>query len=334
VDSLTQIVLGAAVGEAILGRKVGNKAILWGAVAGTIPDLDVLTNFFTDELTATEMHRGFSHSILFSVLFAPVFGWLVSKLHRKAGVGWKGWAWLMFGGLFTHPLLDAHTNWGTSLFWPLEYKVAYNNIFIIDPVYTIPFMVCVIWAMVLKRDNPKRKKINRLGIVISSTYMVLTLISKAVGYSHFIQSLEKQGIEYTRMTTNPTAFNSILWVATVETEDQFLLGYYSLFDGNAEVTFIPFDKNHDWLGEMQDEELTQRIIALAREWYTVQKEGDKIYINDLRFGQMKMGDDPHSFPFIHELWYEDGVLKAKQLEPDPSGMGEALAETFERIGGK
>ena len=42
MDSLTQIVLGAAVGEATLGRKVGNKALLWGAIAGTIPDLDVV----------------------------------------------------------------------------------------------------------------------------------------------------------------------------------------------------------------------------------------------------------------------------------------------------
>ena len=41
MDSLTQIVLGAAVGEAVLGKKVGNRAMLWGAVAGTIPDLDV-----------------------------------------------------------------------------------------------------------------------------------------------------------------------------------------------------------------------------------------------------------------------------------------------------
>ena len=82
MDSLTQIVLGAAVGEAVLGRKVGNKAILWGAVAGTIPDLDVLSKYFVDEVTALEMHRGFSHSILFSLLFAPIFGFLIKKCER------------------------------------------------------------------------------------------------------------------------------------------------------------------------------------------------------------------------------------------------------------
>lgn len=70
MDSLTQIVLGAAVGEAVLGRKVGNRAMLYGAIAGTIPDLDILSSYFTDTVTALEIHRGFTHSILFSIIFA------------------------------------------------------------------------------------------------------------------------------------------------------------------------------------------------------------------------------------------------------------------------
>ena len=109
MDSLTQIVLGAAVGEAVLGRKIGNKAMLYGAIAGTIPDLDVLAQTFTDTITATEMHRGFSHSIVFAVLAAPLLGWLTNKLEHKKGLGWQSWSWLFFWGIFTHPLLDIFT---------------------------------------------------------------------------------------------------------------------------------------------------------------------------------------------------------------------------------
>ena len=79
MDSLTQIILGAAVGEAVLGKKIGNKAMLYGAIAGTIPDLDVLSTFFTDKVTALEIHRGFTHSILFSALFAPILAFIVVK---------------------------------------------------------------------------------------------------------------------------------------------------------------------------------------------------------------------------------------------------------------
>ena len=95
MDSLSQIVLGAAVGEAILGTKVGNKAILWGAIAGTIPDLDVFANLFTDVVHATEMHRGFSHSIIFCSLFAPIIGWVAFKLQKQPNATWKQWSWMM-----------------------------------------------------------------------------------------------------------------------------------------------------------------------------------------------------------------------------------------------
>ena len=160
MDSLTQIVLGAAIGEAVLGKKLGNKAMLYGAIAGTIPDLDSFAPLFTDTLTSIEIHRGFTHSIVFSILFAPIFGWIISKIERKTGVSWKDWSWLIFWGLFTHPLLDAYTTWGTQLFWPFDLRLAYKNIFVIDALYTLPFLIFVILAMRCRRGSIKRRKYN------------------------------------------------------------------------------------------------------------------------------------------------------------------------------
>ncbi len=157
MDSLTQIVLGAAVGEAVLGKKIGNKAMLYGAIAGTIPDLDIFASYFTDTVTALEIHRGFSHSIFFSVLFAPIFGWLISKVERRSIASWKDWSLLMFWGLFTHPILDSFTTWGTQLFWPFATRLAFRNIFVIDPLYTLPFLLFLILAMRSKRDSKKRR---------------------------------------------------------------------------------------------------------------------------------------------------------------------------------
>jgi len=158
MDSLTQIVLGAAVGEAVLGKKVGNKAALFGAIAGTIPDLDIIARFLVDTVTATEWHRGFSHSILFSVLFAPLFGWLVWKMLPKKEASWRNWSWLFFWAMFTHPILDAFTTWGTQLFWPFSTRLAFQNIFVIDPLYTLPFLVLLILAMRYHRTSAKRRR--------------------------------------------------------------------------------------------------------------------------------------------------------------------------------
>ena len=81
MDSLTQIVLGASVAETALGKKIGNKAIFLGAIAGTIPDLDIIMRFFVDDLSASVMHRGFSHSLIFPFIVAPILGVLSKKIY-------------------------------------------------------------------------------------------------------------------------------------------------------------------------------------------------------------------------------------------------------------
>ncbi len=88
MDSLTQIVLGAAVGEAVLGKKVGNRAMLWGAIAGTIPDLDIISNLWLSDLQGLAAHRGFSHSFLFAILGALVMGYTVSKIYDSPYHKW------------------------------------------------------------------------------------------------------------------------------------------------------------------------------------------------------------------------------------------------------
>ncbi len=333
MDSLTQIVLGAAVGEASLGKKVGNKALLWGAIAGTIPDLDVFTKLFTDNIvTANEIHRGFSHSILFCLLTAPIFGWLLSKLYKKQEATWKDWSLLMFWGLFTHPILDAFTTWGTQLFWPLNYKVSFKNIFVVDPLYTLPFLICVIAVLFYKRNNPKRKKINLIGIYISSAYMFITLLLKWYTYGIFTKSLKDQNIAYAEVQTKPSPLNAILWNANIETSDSYLIGSYSLFDKDKKINFIEFKKNHHLLNNLKNEPLVKRLIKLTENWYTLQIIEDKLFLNDLRFGLR--GSEKHSktFVFRYELTHnKDGKLIALQSDPNPKEAAPLLKELWLRI---
>ncbi|MGB0888042.1 MAG: metal-dependent hydrolase [Vicingaceae bacterium] len=338
MDSLTQIVLGAAVGEAVLGKKVGNKAILWGAIAGTIPDLDIFTRFFTDPITSMELHRGFSHSILFSVLFAPILGWLVSKIHHKlVDVTWKDWSKLMFFSLVTHPLLDAHTNYGTQLFWPFDVRVAYNNIFIIDPLYTLPFLGFVIAAMFYKRTNKKRKTVNTIGLVVSSLYMLTTLGIKWFTYNHFEKNLHNQEIEYVEISNQPTALNTVLWSASIKTKDSFIIGYYSLLDSIEKVDFsIKIPKNHNLLGDLNKEKQVQQLIKMSKGWYAIEKKENYLIFNDLRFGLLGFPTkDKANFAFSFKLIKDNGVLK---LEPNSNrkklDISKALSALFKRMKGK
>lgn len=97
MDSLTQIVLGAAMGEAVLGKKIGNRAMVWGALAGTIPDLDVIGNLWMDKVDALAFHRGISHSFFFAITATFILAFFTSRLYR-----WKNKHWVEFsiGAIF------------------------------------------------------------------------------------------------------------------------------------------------------------------------------------------------------------------------------------------
>ncbi len=330
MDSLTQIVLGAAVGEAVLGRKVGNKAMLYGAIAGTIPDLDSFAPLFTDTLTSIEIHRGFTHSIIFSILFAPIFGWLVSKIERKSGVNWKDWSWLMFWGFLTHPLLDAHTTWGTQLFWPLDLRLAYKNIFVIDPLYTLPFLIFVILAMRSKRGSAKRKKYNNLGLIVSSAYLVCTIGLKGIAYYKFKDALEEQTISYLQLQTRPSPFNTIMWSANVELEDAYLIGDYSIFDAKP-IKFKRIPKNHYLIDSLKNENNFKRIVAISQGWYTISKRDENLYFNDLRFGSLDPTVDKPKFVFSYLLKNENGDITIKEVPRDPEEAKALLKNLGKRI---
>lgn len=332
MDSLTQIVLGAAVGEAVLGNKVGNKAMLYGAIAGTIPDLDAAAGYFTDTISAIEFHRGVTHSILFSLLASPVFGYLISGIEKRSAATWKDWTKLMFWGLFTHPILDSFTTWGTQLFWPLDIRLAFKNIFVIDPLYTIPFLIFLILAMRQDKESPKRRKYTYLGLGVSSAYLLLSLGLKGLAHEQFVQSLDKQGIFYNRMDTRPSPFNTILWSANVEAEEDFLLGYYSFFDEGL-VRFEAYPKNHHYLGDLIDNRNVQRLIKISQGWFIITEKGGDLYFNDLRFGKLNPSEEDSGFAFSYRLVKENGTVRAEEVEKRPENAGKILSDLWERITG-
>ncbi|HIB46854.1 MAG TPA: metal-dependent hydrolase [Flavobacteriaceae bacterium] len=330
MDSLTQIVLGAAVGEATLGKKVGNKAALYGAIAGTIPDLDVVANYLVDTVTALEVHRGFTHSIIFSIVFGLFFGWLVSLWEKRAS--WKQWSLLWFLCFLTHPLLDAHTTWGTQLFWPFDIRLAYNNIFVIDPLYTLPFLIFLVVALLRKRNDPKRRTFNNLGLWVSSVYLVLTLVLKGITYLKFENALEEQRIAYTEIETKPAPLNAILWTANVETEHSFLIGYYSLFDSQP-IKFGVHPKNHDLLGGLAADAKIKRLIKLTNGFYTISEDNGNLYFNDLRFGTLSVDSNNRDYVFSFLLEKKGENLVVTENRKRPEDAKNLLKELWVRIKG-
>jgi len=343
MDSLTQIVLGAACGEAALGKKIGNKALLFGAIGGTIPDLDVFVGrlLYTNEIDTMLFHRGFMHSFMFSILGAFGFGWLVFKLYdwgkRKHSTTQRDWVWLFFLALLTHPILDAFTGYGTQLFAPfLNYRIALNNIAVVDVFYTLPFLVCVIAVMCYNRKNPKRKRWLKRGLVISSVYLMLTMANKLYVNSVFKSSIEAEGFQYTRFQTQPSLFANFLWYGTVETDDSYYLAYFSNFDSEQRiVAWQRIEKQHDKVP------LDTDIKSLA--WFSNQyfniydtEDGDGFVYTDLRYPSLRP-NDPKSSVFSFKIFRDGDRWNMKPFETpidnENKSIYEVFAPMFERMKG-
>ena len=331
MDSLTQIILGAAVGEAVLGKKIGNKAMLYGAIAGTIPDLDVLSAFFTDKVTALEIHRGFTHSILFSALFAPILAFIVVKFEKHKN--FKDWFWLFFWTFVTHPILDAQTTWGTQLFWPLDIRLAFKNIFVVDPLYTVPFLVFLLLAMRQKKGDKKRRFYNNLGIIFSSFYLLLTLVLKGISYRNFVKELDEQNIIYTDIKTKPAPLNTLLWTANVKTENAYLIGHSSFLDTKP-IAFSSYPKNHHLLGDLAKHPKVKRMIAISKGWYTINKKNNILYFNDLRFGALSLKPNAQNFVFKYKIEVDvNGTPFFKEEPKEKTDAKKLLSELWIRIKG-
>ena len=297
MDSLTQIVLGASVAEATLGKKIGNKAIVLGAIAGTIPDFDIVTRFFVDDLTASVMHRGFSHSLIFPFVAAPILAFILKKIYSSySHVSFNDWFKMFFLAIITHPILDAQTTWGTQLFWPFEWRVAIENIFIIDPIYSLPFLTFIILTAFQDRLSKKRKLYNSLGLIISSAYLLITLSFKGIAHYNIAKALEENNIEYKDINTRATYFNSILWSSQIELEDSYIFTYYSLFDKSKPVFTKKFPKNHDMLQPFINEKKIQQLIILSNGHFLITNENDELIFWNLKLGLK--GFDENASPYI------------------------------------
>src|SRR6185295_2394162 len=113
MDTITHTVLRACLGEVIAGKKLGKKAMLLGALANNIPDVDVVTSLWMNDADRLLAHRGFTHSILFALLCTPLLALIAVRLSKKNLLSFNQWM-LLFGiGIFTHIFIDAFTVYGT-----------------------------------------------------------------------------------------------------------------------------------------------------------------------------------------------------------------------------
>lgn len=321
MDSLSQVVLGGAVGYAVLGSQLGRKAVIWGAVLGTIPDLDVFLPY-GGSVEAFTYHRSFSHSFLMHILMSPLIVWLILKIHKNTQQYRTRWFWLVFLTLTTHAILDSFTVYGTQLLWPLtEYPFGISNLFIIDPLYTLPLLLGFVVTLLPKVNPSAARRANSLGLWLSSLYVVWSLGAKILIDDKIEIALNAREIKTSAYMSTPAPFNTLLWRAVAVTDDGYYEIYASIFDDANQVSVVPFQSDTELLEPIQDEWAVQRLQWFTHGLYGIKQEGDKVVLSDLRMGS------ECSYVFNFELGRvgPEGVVAVdfnkQSQDPDFAGLG-------------
>ena len=123
MDSITHLALGACMGEAFAGKTLGKKAMLWGAVAQSIPDIDFVSSFWLNTPESLLAHRGFTHSLLFAGLIIPIFALTADKIHRPHNIAFKTWILFFAAEVFLHLFIDGFNNYGVGWFEPFKVSI-------------------------------------------------------------------------------------------------------------------------------------------------------------------------------------------------------------------
>jgi len=327
MDSVSQFMLGAAVGEVVLGKKLGNKALLWGAAAGTLPDLDILFTPVLDQVTKIAFHRGISHSFFGISLAAPIIAWLVYKWYKGEIATYFDWVKLFFWGMITHPILDTFTTYGTQLWQPFSDKrEALCSIFVADPIYTVPLIISFILCWRLQRSSKRRRIINYVALGLSTCYLLFTVWNHSRVIDAFTQTAEAKNFNYQRVFASPTPLNNVLWFGFIEVPDGYHLGMYSVFDTQEVIDLSFYPRNEHLLDEVEDQRMIETLKWFSNDSYVISKKGDKVIFHDVRFG--KAGDvldvNEESFVFNFHMekdeagkWTVEEVIGVEKMKDGP-----------------
>jgi inner membrane protein len=306
MDSLTQFTLGAAVSVAVMGRRTAPwKAALWGGACGTLPDLDALLDH-GDPISDMTLHRADSHSLLWLTLASPAIAWAVSRLNGPPG-SFRRWWLAVWLALFTHPLLDVMTVYGTQLLRPFtDHPYGVGSLFIIDPLYTLPLLGGL--AFVLIRPDARGLRWNLAGLALSTVYVAWSVGAQQHVESVASASLARQGIAADRMLVTPTPFNTVLWRVVAMTPTGYHEGFYSLLDREPTVRFDGFDRGAPLYAALAGHAPVDRVARFTGGFFAMTQHRGQVLISDLRMGQ----EPAYAFSFVVAERVAGRLLPARQ----------------------
>lgn len=297
--------MGAALGEWMMGKRLGSQALAWGALVGLVPGILSIFSPLLDSARQMSVAHGGGHSLVFMAL--GIWGltnglaklWKREKITKLEIARFVGVVW------GCHVFLDCLTFEGASLLWPVTTKIAALNIVHpLDPLLALPLIVTVIWMAFTpeqsvkksrstkKQPTPKRLKLVAWGLGLSVGYLGLAAGAKALVSSKFDSDLSRRGVKYQRRMEAPMHYNIFLWRGLVDQGTEIWVGYRSVFEWtDTPVHWSIYPKAPDSLAAVANMRETKTLTGLSNGWWIARNHARGAWLGDMRYPELRVWDE-------------------------------------------
>jgi len=321
MDPLSQGAVGAAFAQSSANKKNIFKIGVIGFLAGLAPDLDILIKSSTDPILFLEYHRQFTHSLFF-IPFGSLIVALMLFPFVKSSMSVKTVYYASLLGYATHGLLDACTSYGTQLFWPFSNeRVTWNNISIVDPLFTIPVLILVVIAI-----KTKKKIFSFFSIGWIIFYLSLGFIQYERALLAAVELAQMRGHSHERLTLKPSFGNLILWKSIYQHKETFYVDAIRTAQSSTWCTgesIRVFDYQYhlpDLEKESQQKKDIERFRWFSQDYLGYDKERN--IVTDVRYSMIPNQIAPMWGLMIdeqrgvndHAIWWTSRSLDQSQID--------------------
>ena len=321
MDPLSQGTVGAAFAQSTANKNNILRIGVIGFLAGLAPDLDVLIRSSNDPILFLEYHRQFTHSLFFIPFGSLIIALLIFPLLKRS-MGFKTVYLASLLGYATHGLLDACTSYGTQLFWPFSNeRVTWNNISIIDPLFTIPVLIFVGTAI-----RTRKRLFSFFAIGWATFYLSLGFVQYERTLSTAIELAHSRGHNAERLTLKPSFGNLILWKSIYQHEEKFYVDAIrtvrsSTWCSGENIRMFDYQQH---LPDLDEDSQQKKDIERFR-WFSQDYLGfdeEKNLVTDVRYSMIPNQITPMWGLVIddqqdvneHAIWWTSRSLEQSQLD--------------------
>ncbi|MDR1340900.1 MAG: metal-dependent hydrolase [Prevotellaceae bacterium] len=296
MDSLTHILTGVALGQLFSGEKDRSKPLIWGAIAGSIPDLDTVFQPFISTESSMLFHRGFSHSLLLWALCSPLLALLINRIYKGDRRSYFKWLKISATAWLSHLLLDLFNTYGTGIFEPFSHaRIAYDAVNVFDLLYLIPvLLISVLYIFIIKKHIAKFM-LAALALLFSVCYISFSAMVKfTVETTAEIQCI-RDDISPKRILSSPLPLSNLAWKVVIDSGEGYYAGvYYGFWKKRTKFDYIP--KNESLEKRFEAYDSFRKLKRFTKDWYVFDETDGKVTLYDLRFSSLNREKYVIGFP--------------------------------------